>query len=137
MFTNAEGQQTAVAFRAAMLCDGTPVPADRCCLPRTIPILLEEAVVEEADPDAEVLDMAEGADAGEEEIGMTTKMHRGWATSYRRTTPEARPCRSWCKRFTKHRMKWEQSNMKLVQARNPSHAKRLGARGIEAASSPL
>ena len=121
MYRDKDGIMTAISFQAAMLLDGTRVPAERTCMPRCIPILLEEAPAAEEDGEEEAGGEIVEASA---DIDLAVKIHRGWQTSYRRVCPESRPFRSWSKRFSRMRLRWEKTGKVLAPAHNQSWAAR-------------
>ena len=111
LYQNAEGVIPAVSFRAAMLRDGARIPSDRACLPKTIPILIEEEAgaegggEEEAGP--ECGDLCGGV------IELASKQHMGWQTSYRRQTPEQKEFKGWSLRFNRMKERWQKTSVHL------------------------
>ena len=99
-----------IDFRAAMLRDGSRVPASRCALPEVAPLDDdggEGEAEDENDRDGEVEDEFEeifGAErSGNKNIGMLDRVYRGWQVSYRSAEPEKKDSKYWTKKLTKLR----------------------------------
>ena len=115
LFENSEKEITAVLFQSAMLRDGSMVPADRACMPKVVPILLEEPEADEEQDDQEHGPACDDLCGGV--IALASRQHLGWLCSYRRVQPEKRPFKDWAKRFGKMRERWMKTGAKLQPAK--------------------
>ena len=108
MFLDAANVFTALNFRAAMLRDGTHVPAERSCLPRKADAAVALAA-EEAEEGEDAMPVGELAaefhdihgEQGNGLIAMGTLVHNEWQCSYRTTMPEKKLFSSWRDRWTR------------------------------------
>ena len=129
LYENAEGQLPALDFKAAMLRDGTRVPADRSCHP----VVIRPGEVDAAGADGEDGEAAgEVAELGDEfghvfgeegngEISMGTTLHLGWQCSYRSSEPEKKCFSVWRKRFSKARKNGRVAPQTVQAARQKAH----------------
>ena len=126
-FLNGADVFTALDFRAAMLRDGTRVPADRSCHPRKLNVAdaaFAMAAAEEAEEGEEAMPVGELAaefhdvhgEHGNGLIAMATTLHNEWQCSYRSVMPEKKAFSAWRDRWTRHRLRWQASRVKLVGA---------------------